>query len=316
MGSWSSGAVGELVLHLRQRRADVVALGEEDRRGRQEARKGGLGVRGGPDRPLDARRAALHDERAVLGAHRTGEPWRRELVQRDRQRRHVLRVAREALGPGDDGLEVHVGEAEPVAGDGRLGSLELGVGAEAGRAAGVDGGLDRRRVADGEDGAEDGVGALRVVQHGGHVARVRHQGDRDVLVGLGGAGGTLLGRDPVHPGLRLGGILDAQEHEPARLGGVDAGWDRTHAGADLAGEPRLDVARERLLAIRRLADQLVEDLVQLDRECGLVLEAREGLHDLRKLRGLVAREVEAELRVGGAVGRCPGHDGRVCRSRS
>ena len=111
-------------------------------------------------------------KRAVLGADRAWRArpgtGRRGRPARPGPRRR--RRPRAALAAADDErLDVDVGEREPVAGDGRRGGLELGVGVEALLAAGVDRGLDRGQVADGEDGADDRVGGADLVGHGARV---------------------------------------------------------------------------------------------------------------------------------------------------
>ena len=100
--------------------------------------------------------------------------------------------------------------------------------------------------------------------------------------------------------------MRADEASASRRQGSDA-------DAELAAEPGLDVGRVALLAVGRLADELVEDLVDLGRERGLVVEAREGAEDLGQLRLLVAGEVEPDLGVGDAVVRGPGEDRRRAR---
>src|SRR4029079_7246608 len=105
----------------------------------------------------------------------------------------------------------------------------------------------------------------------------------------GGPGLLERGRGP---GRGLRRVLDAREGEEARRGGVGSRRDGSDADAELAAEPGLDVGRVALLAIGRLADELVEDLVDLSRERGLVVETAEGAEDLGQLGLLVARQVE------------------------
>ena len=68
-----------------------------------------------------------------------------------------------------------------------------------------------------------------------------------------------------------------------------------------------------VLPVARLADELVERLGQLDRERGLVVEARERLHERRDLGRLVAGQVETRLAVHDGVGGRPGEDGGGAR---
>ena len=197
------------------------------------------------------RRAALHDERAVLGADGARDPRRGQALERDRQRRHDVGdrpgEVRRALGQG---REVGVGEPEAVAGDRRLGLLELRVGVEARLAVGVDHGLDGRRVADGQDRPDHGVG-------GPHALNVRRraggrldEGDRHAVVGLGRGRGPALRGQAVGPGRRLGGVLDAEQRRPPRAAaGSAVAGSGPDARADLPAEPRLDVVLVALLAI-------------------------------------------------------------------
>ena len=75
------------------------------------------------------------------------------------------------------------------------------------------------------------------------------------------------------------------------------GRQRPDAERELAVEPRLDVAGVGLLVVGRVLDQLVEDLVELGVERGLVGKARELGQELAGGGALVAGQVEADLGV-------------------
>ena len=156
-----------------------------------------------------------------------------------------------------------------------------------------------------------GVRGAHVAHRGRGAVLGRDGRDRDAVVRLGRSWWRpARSTSAARPGLGLGGVLDAREEQPAgaatrprRTPGsgptLTATWPPNHGSMSVG---------QRLLAVGRLADELVERLVELGRERGLVVEAREGRHDLGELGLLAAREVEPELRVDDAVRRRPGED--------
>ena len=102
-------------------------------------------------------------------------------------------------------------------------------------------------------------------------------------------------------------IADGSVDDGGRVG------QRADAERHLATEPRLDVRAERLLAVRRPADEAVEDLVDLRLDRGLVREARELREEAADRGALVAGEVHPDLAVHDRIGRHVAQDGRVRR---
>ena len=183
-------------------------------------------------------------------------------------------------------------------------------------AVGVDGGLDRDQVAE--------CRHLVVDQRIGGRDPGRRGEDRDgrAVIRFGrGCGACLLERG-VEPRGGRDRILDRGEgHHPERAhrGDVAVGhrlgrWQRADRERELAVEPRLDVAGVRLLAVRRVADQVVEDLIELAVERCLVGEARELREERPDGLLLIAGEVETDLAIDDGVLGDIAEDGRGRRA--
>ncbi len=140
--------------------------------------------------------------------------------------------------------------------------------------------------------------------------------DRRTLVGLDRrrrAGLVDRGRDP---GLSQWTVGDGCDHRgPRRAHRARAiecrhRWQRTDAIGDLAAEPWLDVGRIGLVPIGGATDQVVEHLVDLAVQTGLIGEARELLEERPQGLTLVTGQVEADFAVHGGVSRDVPDDGR------
>ena len=204
------------------------------------------------------------------------------------------------------GLQVNVGPADQVVAERRHGARERLRISEPVLAVPVDGGLDRRLVADEQDPARGGGGDRRADTLG-----IDRQGH--VLVRLIGARGRRQRLEPADRGSRVLLADDEQGmHVLRRVRRVDGQPGQAgHRHGNLAAEPRLDLLRPVALPAARLVDQSVEGLVELGVERRLVGKAREVGEEPAEVLALIAGQVGPDLDIRDRVGGRPRRDERA-----